>query len=139
MATKVEADRRNINAVDRRQSHDVDLYIGARIRERRMMLGLTQPQLTALIGTSLQQAYKYETGINHIAVSRLYQIAEVLGVEIGYFFDGMGGERAVSSTRQQRLLLELTRSFTAIADERHRVALCDLTRVLAQPSDGSAN
>ena len=65
----------------------------------------------------------------------------MLGVEFGYFFDGMGGERAVSSTPQQRLLLELTRSFTAIPDERHRVALCDLASVLAsaKPSDGSAD
>ena len=139
MATTAEADRRTLNAVDPRRSHDIDLHVATRIRERRMMLGLTQPQLAELIGTTQQQACKYEAGINHITVGRLHQIAEVLGVEIGYFFDGMTGERAASPTLQHFLLLGLIRSFTAIPDKRHRAALCNLARRLAELSDGSAH
>jgi transcriptional regulator with XRE-family HTH domain len=62
--------------------------VGARIRERRIMLGLTQQQLADLIGVTYQQAHKYEKGINRIAAGRLSGIAHALGVEVGYFFEG---------------------------------------------------
>ena len=74
--------------------------------------------------------YKYETGVNRIAVGRLHQLAQALGVDVAYFFAGLGGSKR-SFTPQQRRLLELTRSFTATADARHRTALCDLARTLA--------
>ena len=70
------------------RTQDVDRYVGARIRERRIMLGLTQQQLADLIGVTYQQAHKYEKGINRIAAGRLSGIAHALGVEVGYFFEG---------------------------------------------------
>ena len=138
MATRTITSRRNPDEVSRRRPQDVDVHVATRLRERRMLLGLTQQQLGELIGTTYQQTHEYEKGVNRIATSRLYQIAEVLGVEFGYFFDGMDGERAGNPTPRQRLLLELVRCFTAIPDERHRAALCDLARVLAiaEPSVG---
>ena len=57
----------------------VDHYVSLRIRERRIMLGLTQQQMAALIGVTYQQAHKYETGINRIAAGRLYQYRPGLG------------------------------------------------------------
>src|SRR5919106_6945197 len=72
-----------------RRSQDVDRHVGARIRERRIRLGLTQPQLAELIGVTYQQAHKYEKGINRVAAGRLYNIARVLGVELNYFFEGL--------------------------------------------------
>src|SRR6516165_10128230 len=45
------------------RTQDIDRYVGARIRERRIMLGLTQQQLADLIGVTYQQAHKYERGI----------------------------------------------------------------------------
>ena len=68
---------------------DVDRHVGARMRERRIMLGLTQQQLAELIGVTYQQAHKYEKGINRIAAGRLSSIAQALGVEVGYFYDGL--------------------------------------------------
>ena len=61
------------------------------------MLGLTQQQMAELIGVTYQQAHKYEKGINRIAAGRLFTIAQALGVEVGYFFDGMDGERCVQA------------------------------------------
>jgi transcriptional regulator with XRE-family HTH domain len=58
------------------------------MRERRVMLGLTQQQMAELIGVTYQQAHKYEKGINRVAAGRLYRIAQALGVEVGYFFEG---------------------------------------------------
>jgi transcriptional regulator with XRE-family HTH domain len=54
------------------------------MRERRVMLGLTQQQMADLIGVTYQQAHKYEKGINRVAAGRLYSIARALGVEVGY-------------------------------------------------------
>jgi transcriptional regulator with XRE-family HTH domain len=69
-------------------AQDVDRHVGARIRERRVALGLTQQQMAELIGVTYQQAHKYERGLNRIAVARLHNIAQALGVEVGYFFEG---------------------------------------------------
>ena len=59
---------------------DIDHYVGARVRERRIMLGFTQQQLADLIGVTYQQAHKYERGINRISAGRLFDIAQVLSV-----------------------------------------------------------
>ena len=59
---------------------DIDRHVGARIRESRIMLGLTQQQLADLIGVTYQQAHKYERGINRVSAGRLFQIARALGV-----------------------------------------------------------
>jgi transcriptional regulator with XRE-family HTH domain len=84
------------------------------MRERRIMLGLTQHQMAELIGVTYQQAHKYEKGINRVAAGRLYHIAQALGVKVGYFFEGLGRDNALKVTPQQRLLLELGRNFIAI-------------------------
>ena len=125
---------------DRRRAVDVDLHVSRRIRQRRIMLGLTQQQLAELIGVTYQQAHKYETGINRISAGRLYQIARALGVGVEYFFEGLeeGAARASAPagelTPAQRLLLELARHFTAIPSRRQQEAVCQLARMLA--SDG---
>src|SRR6188508_3503699 len=73
----------------RSRAQDIDRHVGARMRERRIMLGLTQQQMAELIGVTYQQAHKYEKGVNRIAGGRLYTIAQALGVEVGYFYEGM--------------------------------------------------
>ena len=100
------------------------------------MLGLTQHQMAELIGVTYQQAHKYEKGTNRIAAGRLYRLAQALGVEVGYFFEGLGSDNALKATPQQRLLLELGRNFAAIPDRRHQDALCSLVRALAEPDAG---
>ena len=111
---------------------DVDRYVGARMRERRITLGLSQQQLAELIGVTYQQAHKYEKGINRIAAGRLYTIAKALGVEVSFFYDGIGAEPgAFAPTAQQRLLLELSRNFVAISSRQYQEALCSLARALA--------
>ena len=130
MAVRTAANRPDEGKPSRRRSQDIDLYVCAQMRERRIMLGLTLHKLAELIGVTYQQTHKYETGVNRIAVGRLHQLAQALGVDVAYFFAGLGGSKR-SFTPQQRRLLELTRSFTAIADARHRTALCDLARTLA--------
>jgi transcriptional regulator with XRE-family HTH domain len=111
---------------------DVDRFVGGRIRERRVMLGLSQQQMANLIGVTYQQAHKYERGINRISAGRLYEIARVLSVPVSFFYEGLddvnGGE---DLSVRQRMCLELARNFTQIPNERHREALSQLARVLA--------
>jgi transcriptional regulator with XRE-family HTH domain len=117
----------------RARPQDIDRHVGAKLRERRLMLGMTQQQMAELIGVTYQQAHKYEKGINRVAGGRLYAIAQALGVEVSYFFEGMSAEAdALEPTPKQRLLLELTRNFTNITSLRQQEAICSLTRALAR-------
>jgi transcriptional regulator with XRE-family HTH domain len=115
------------------RAQDTDRHVGARMRARRRMLGLTQHQMAEVIGVTYQQAHKYEKGINRVAAGRLYHIAQALGVEVGYFFEGLGGDIASKATPEQRLLLALTHSFNAIPMRKHKDAVCSLARALAEP------
>lgn len=120
----------------RSRALDVDHYVSNRIRQRRIMLGLTQQQMAELIGVTYQQAHKYETGINRISAGRLFQISQALGVDISYFFEEVEPDKAAKPKDkelmpQQRMLLELARNFSAINNRKHQDALCNLARVLS--------
>ena len=117
----------------RSRAQDVDRHVGARVRERRIMLGLTQQQMAELIGVTYQQAHKYEKGINHVASGRLYNIAQALGVDVGYFFEGVHSDKALQARPQQRLLLEFARTVISIPLRKHQDAICSLTRALSDP------
>ncbi|MCB2101168.1 MAG: helix-turn-helix transcriptional regulator [Rhodobacterales bacterium] len=105
--------------------------MGTRIRERRVMLGLSQQQMADMIGVTYQQTHKYERGINRISAGRLYQISQVLQVPIGYFFEGLDGGDDNALPSRQRMCLELARNFSQINNERHQEALSQLARALA--------
>jgi transcriptional regulator with XRE-family HTH domain len=117
----------------RSRAQDIDRHVGARMRERRIMLGLTQQQMAELIGVTYQQAHKYEKGINRVAAGRLYNIAQALGVDVGYFFEGLYSDKALRATPQQRMLLELARNFIGIPTRKHQEAICSLARALSDP------
>jgi transcriptional regulator with XRE-family HTH domain len=65
----------------------VDSHVGARIRLRRGMIGMTQEVLGRKLGITFQQVQKYEKGANRVGASRLQQIAEALGVTPAWFFE----------------------------------------------------
>jgi transcriptional regulator with XRE-family HTH domain len=112
------------------RAQEGDRYVGARVRERRLMLGITKQQMAEVIGVTYQQAHKYEKGINRIAAGRLFTIAQVLGVDVSYFFLGVDIERSLKPTPQQRMLLELARDFMNMPSRGYQKALCDLARSL---------
>jgi len=110
---------------------DTDRHIGLQIRERRIMLGLSQQQMAGLIGVTYQQAHKYERGINRVSAGRLYELSNVLTVPVSYFFEGLGSQPSADVTPRQRMRLELARNFSSISNEDHQKALSHLARVLA--------
>src|SRR5690606_41392984 len=70
-------------------THPVDVHVGKRIRHRRWLLGMTQQQLAEQVGIKFQQIQKYETGANRVSASRLWDIADSLGVPVSFFFEGL--------------------------------------------------
>lgn len=118
--------------------HPVDVHVGKRIRHRRWMVGMTQQQLAEKVGIKFQQIQKYETGMNRVSASRLWDISEAVGVSISFFFEGIeegGTEKPVTSTIKGDILadkeaLELVRSYYSIPENQRR-RLFELARVLS--------
>jgi len=114
-----------------RSTAAVDDHVGGRIRDRRIMLGLTQQQLAEMIGVTYQQAHKYERGINRVSAGRLFEIARALSAPITYFYEGMAEEGQRQITLRQRMQLEIARNFAEISNEKHQEAVSQLARALA--------
>jgi len=112
--------------------HPVDVHVGKRIRHQRWMVGMTQQQLAEKVGIKFQQVQKYETGMNRVSASRLWDIAETLGVSIGFFFEGANGEKAAPiDMMADKEAVELVRSYFAIPQEQRR-RLFELAKVLSE-------
>jgi transcriptional regulator with XRE-family HTH domain len=116
---------------DRQASSPVDACVGARIRERRTDLGLTQCQLGEKIDLSTQQVLKYERGINRISAGRLYEMACALNTPIDYFYEGFDGKKARRLSAHQRRQLDMQRHLDEIHDEKQLEAISQLIRALA--------
>ena len=119
-------------------AHEVDKHVGKRIRHRRWMLGITQQQLAESVGIKFQQIQKYETGMNRVSASRLWDIAARLSVPVSFFFENLNdaGENQIEATDmpddifQDKEALELVRSYYSIPEAQRR-RLFDLARVLS--------
>ncbi|TCP41759.1 helix-turn-helix domain-containing protein [Rhodovulum marinum] len=117
--------------------HPVDVHVGKRIRHRRWMVGMTQQQLAEKVGIKFQQIQKYETGMNRVSASRLWDIADALDVPVSFFFEGLDGKSAEVAGQgmpddllSDKEALELVRSYYAIPENQRR-RLFELARVLS--------
>ena len=122
--------------------HPVDVHVGKRIRQRRWMVGITQQQLAEAVGIKFQQIQKYETGMNRVSASRLWDIAESLDVPVSFFFEGLdensGKQGAAGADAKvpgdlmaDKEALELVRSYYSIPENQRR-RLFELARVLSE-------
>ena len=119
--------------------HPVDVHVGKRIRHRRWMAGTTQQQLAEKVGIKFQQIQKYETGMNRVSASRLWDIARVLNVPVSFFFEGLDAQPTAEGVNNDmpgdiltdKEALELLRSYYAIPENQRR-RLFDLARVLSE-------
>ena len=68
-------------------SNPVDVYVGTRLKIRRLELGYSQNKIGEMTGITFQQVQKYEKGLNRIGSSRLYEFAKILKVPVSYFFE----------------------------------------------------
>ncbi len=124
------------------------MHVGARLRVRRTLLGMSQTTLGEAIGVSFQQMQKYERGTNRISASRLFDLLRVLDVPLEYFFDDMPTAVAASSPATEkrgrvkeppsyeldpmakRETLELVRAYYKISDPEIRKHLFAMTKTL---------
>ncbi|MBP0444304.1 helix-turn-helix transcriptional regulator [Roseomonas sp. SSH11] len=130
----------------------IDVHVGSRVRLRRTLMGMSQEKLGEALGLTFQQVQKYERGVNRIGASRLFDLARVLDVPIGFFFDdmpdSMGGTSSgfrsrLSSgfaesqdgfeddTLHKRETLELVRAYYRITEPAVRKRVFDLIKSLA--------
>ncbi|MGE5548737.1 MAG: helix-turn-helix domain-containing protein [Solirubrobacterales bacterium] len=130
----------------------IDVHVGARVRLRRTLLGITQEKLGESLGLTFQQVQKYERGTNRIGASRLFDLSRVLDVPVGYFFDDMPDDVRVNSPSQilgssdpegsldlykgdpvmKRETLELVRAYYRITDPQVRKRVYDLAKALGE-------
>jgi transcriptional regulator with XRE-family HTH domain len=128
----------------------VDKHVGARVRMRRLVTGMTQEKLGEALGLSFQQVQKYEKGTNRIGASRLHRIASVLGVPLAFFYEGapVADTGQVCSGRWEENALEhlvltaehvqLLNAFTRIPDDKVRRQLLKLAESIASNRADSA-
>lgn len=77
---------------NKRKATSVDKYVGSRVRERRLLLSMAQTDLAERMGVRFQMVQKYEHGLCRLSASRLWDVAGILGVEVGWFFEGLAGK-----------------------------------------------
>src|SRR3954453_4458196 len=118
----------------------VDIHVGSRMRMRRSEIGMSQQALGRELGLTFQQIQNYEKGAGRIGASRLQQIARILKVSAGWFFEGApgGGLAGDASTTRRFLEFFSTRdgqtlivSFSKIRDARLRRSILGLVQRLA--------
>ncbi|WP_134680103.1 helix-turn-helix domain-containing protein [Paracoccus ravus] len=114
--------------------HNVDVHVGKRIRHRRWMIGMTQQQLAEKVGIKFQQIQKYETGMNRVSASRLWDIAQAVDVPISFFFDGIEEGQIPTPVEGDILAdkeaLQLVRAYYAMPEAQRR-QIFELARVLS--------
>ncbi|MBO9547369.1 helix-turn-helix domain-containing protein [Caulobacter sp.] len=132
------------DALETRTPNAIDRHVGARVRMRRKIVGVTQEQLAGALKLTFQQVQKYEHGANRVSASKLYEIAKILQVPVSYFFDGLpdsanedGAEAANAANRVVTDFLatpeglELAQMFPKIAKGNVRRHILDLVRSMA--------
>ena len=145
MTARVASRRTEAARRGRGKSTEVDAHVGKRIRQRRLLLGLTQQKLAEAVGVSFQQLQKYERGTNRVGAGTLFDLARVLDVPVSYFFAAIGSDGSSEDPFQRRhdLLageegLSLVTAYFTITDRRVRQRLHDLVRAVAERGPGAA-
>lgn len=115
--------------------HPVDIHVGKKIREARLVRGLTQSGVAKQLDLSFQQLQKYETGYNRVSASKLFELSQLLDVQPSFFFEGLGrdtpqGDHLLMDDQTAKAVLALT----SIRDEKvkthlrsmiHEIASCE--------------
>ena len=128
----------------------IDMHVGKRVRVRRTLLGMSQEQLGESLNITFQQVQKYERGANRISASRLWDISQILDVQISHFFDDMTDDTMRSSPRRvssgervdfeddnvrdpmaRRETLELVRTYYSIEKAKVRKRITEMVKSIA--------
>ena len=132
--------------VSKRSSHPVDKHVGAKLKARRNLIGMSQDELAKEVDLTYQQIQKYESGTNRIGASRLFEFSKILKVAVDYFFEGIEGKRAkgFAETGQaefegpdqdimnKRETYNLVRAYYNIQDPNLRQQILEMAKAMAK-------
>jgi|HubBroStandDraft_3_1064219.scaffolds.fasta_scaffold00807_6 transcriptional regulator with XRE-family HTH domain len=139
-------------------SPDVDAHVGTRLRQRRVLLGLSQAGLGNAVGVTFQQIHKYEHGASTISASTLFEFAKLLNVPVSHFFDEMPAaalserpasrrgqaarDKVVTPTEPQdplirRETLELVQAYYKIRSDQVRKCVFELVKAVGVASQAA--
>ncbi|CUW39908.1 Putative transcriptional regulator HTH-XRE family [Magnetospirillum sp. XM-1] len=135
--------------LDDGSANPIDVHVGARIRLRRTLLGMSQEKLGECLGLTFQQVQKYERGANRVGASRLFDLSRVLDVRVGYFFEEISDTAQAASPVEvirgnvtkaidvaddnpmtKRETLELVRAYFSINDPKVRDQVLAMAKAL---------
>jgi len=134
--------RRRLQSAPAAGPDPIDIHVGARVRLRRVLLGLSQVQVSQAVGLAYQQVQKYEKGTNRISASLLHRIAQALDVPVSFFFDDMpDGQRLPVALPDDTMIrvetVELVRHYY-LAPEPLRRLVFYLVKAMAQEEMNAA-
>ncbi len=132
--------------------HPIDIHVGARVKLRRMILGMSQETLGKSLGLTFQQIQKYEKGVNRIGASRIFELSKLLEVPIQYFYNdygdtiGAAGGMAEPDAGEAFMALvnspegvQLCRAFAEIKDPHVKKRVLDLVKSIAETEHAKAS
>ncbi len=155
MMAKMTAQKKEQTAVDTESKPDpIDVHVGHRLRQRRMLVGMSQEKLGDSVGLTFQQIQKYERGTNRMGASRIFRFAQILSVPVSYFYETMDtaiindhpSQAGFAESRQSALTddeapgedllqrretLDLVRAFYKITDTKQRRKILELIKAIA--------
>jgi transcriptional regulator with XRE-family HTH domain len=132
--------------MSKRMPNPIDVHVGTRIRMRRMLVGMSQEKLGERLGLTFQQVQKYEKGTNRVSASRLFHVAQVLGVTVQYFYEDLpegaeeGAVEGFAESDEQAVItnflnsaegLQLNRAFHQITDSDVRRRVVELVKSIS--------
>ena len=126
-----------------RSPGSLDVHFGEKLRARRMMVvpKVTQAQLADKLGVTFQQVQKYEKGVNRLSAAMMVRIAEVLKVDVRYFFDELPAGAKNNKAIKTPVLVDmaiaahgprLMTAFLKLKSDKLRGSVADFAQALAQ-------
>ena len=152
MVRRAPVRRRTKKPTSREGPHPIDVHVGARVYLRRNQLGLTLMTLAKAVGVTYQQLQKYESAVNRVGASRLFNLGRALDVPVSFFFEDLspaaagGGKRRTRGLSEapaavlepdslsKRETVELIRAYYRVADPKLRKRALDLLQALGKAS-----
>ena len=124
----------------------VDQHVGQRLKHRRIVLGLTRQDVGDAVKVSVQQIHKYETAINRVSSSKLYNLAKFLKVPVNYFFEMLENTAPLSNSQSdsdateaddlsEREVVKLMQVYKKIKHQSLRKKVLDLVDALGDPEN----
>ncbi len=120
----------------------IDVKVGAKIRARRRLVGMTQERLAAILGVTFQQIQKYEKGTNRVSASRLQTLAGALQTPVWHFFPDSGHDEVAENSDDEIAHFlksnegrDLNVAFAMIASPDVRRRIVGLVKSLAREAE----